>query len=707
MMTDRPGHKIDDDARLRAELDRRTAITPAMLHSIDEKGRLISVSDAWLAKLGYTRDEVIGRPSSEFLTPESRQYAINEVLPEFFRTGRCENVQYQMVCKDGRIIDVLLSAVLETDLPGKDRVSLAVMTDVTALKQTKRQLAESEAKYRSLVEGQSELVSLASPAGELCYVNHAYAALFGMQPDEMLGRNLFDFVPVEAHAALADHFREVCGVDHSVSSENQIILPNGKRRWIGWTNRALRDSDGQGTTIHSVGRDVEARIIAEQRVQESEARYRFLAEHSADLILLTGQDGKRYYASPASRTLLGYEPEEILEMRARDAIHPDDADKVFGVLRGGVFDMPLPFRLRHKDGRYIWVEGTARAIDIAGQPQRNLIIIRDITNRFAAEQRLRDSEARYRLLAENSTDMVFQLDRDLVRRYVSPACREVLGYEPDEMCGVRPVSMAHPDDAGHVDAALRSLLSGAEDRRSVVNRMQHRNGHWIWVEAQLRAVIDPVTGECSSIIGTVRDISERKALEDETADANRRLQVLATKDGLTGLANRRAFDDALVCEYAWARRSKKSLGLVMIDVDWFKVFNDRYGHVTGDDCLRKVGAAIAGALQRPGDLAARYGGEEFAVLLPEADERGATKVAERIRRAVAGLAIRHDGSVNSLVTVSAGVAAVTTIGPEHEAETLLQAADQALYCAKRRGRNTVVNTTSADSLVRSSSPAAA
>jgi PAS domain S-box-containing protein len=158
---------LDFEARLGAELERRTAVTPAMVHSIDGNGRLISVSDAWLSKLGYSREEVLGRLSSDFLTPESREYAVRDVLPEFFRTGRCENVQYQMVCKDGNVIDVLLSGILDSDPFGRGSASIAVFTDVTALTHMKRQLAESEARYRGLVEDQSELVSLATPEGKL------------------------------------------------------------------------------------------------------------------------------------------------------------------------------------------------------------------------------------------------------------------------------------------------------------------------------------------------------------------------------------------------------------------------------------------------------------------------------------------------------------------------------------------------------------
>src|SRR5579872_6333655 len=200
MTEQRSDEKTETDARVRAELERRLAVTPAMLHSIDEKGRLISVSDAWLAKLGYAREEVIGRPSADFLSPESRERAVRDVLPEFFRTGRCENVHYQMVRKNGEILDVLLSAILDYDPSGAGRASLSVITDVTALNQIKRQLAESEARYRGLVEDQSELVSLATPDGELRYVNHAYASQYGRQPEDMIGRSLFEFVPPESHA---------------------------------------------------------------------------------------------------------------------------------------------------------------------------------------------------------------------------------------------------------------------------------------------------------------------------------------------------------------------------------------------------------------------------------------------------------------------------------------------------------------------------
>jgi diguanylate cyclase (GGDEF)-like protein/PAS domain S-box-containing protein len=559
----------DFEARLRAEVDRRAVAVPAMVHSINGNGCLVSVSDAWLGKLGYAREEVLGRPSSDFLTVESRDHAVRVVLPEFFRTGRCDNVQYQMVCKDGSVLDVLLSAILDKGPLGS--VSVAVITDVTELVRARHQLVASEARYRGLVEDQSELVSLAGPGGQLQYVNRAYAAFYGKQSDEMIGRNLFEFVPQEHRLSLAEHLRHVCATKGSIEDENQVTLPGGEKRWLAWTNRALTDSDGCVTAIHSVGRDIQDRVLAEQRLHESEARYR--------------------------------------------------------------------------------------------------------------------------MLAENSSDMVFQLDRDLVRRYVSPACRELLGYEPEEMLGVKPLSMAHPDDAGRLELVFQTLKTGRATHQSIVNRIRHRDGSWVWVEARFRAIRDSETGAMTGIIGAVRDISARKAVEDELALANRRLQILASQDGLTGLANRRAFDETLAKERLRARREQTILALIMIDVDWFKTFNDLYGHPAGDDCLRRVGGAIAGAILRPADLAARYGGEEFVVLLPNTDEDGAVMIGERIGNAIMELGIPHDANINGIVTVSAGVAAMA--GGEGTAETLVENADHALYRAKKFGRNVVMAATGA------------
>jgi diguanylate cyclase (GGDEF)-like protein len=195
--------------------------------------------------------------------------------------------------------------------------------------------------------------------------------------------------------------------------------------------------------------------------------------------------------------------------------------------------------------------------------------------------------------------------------------------------------------------------------------------------------------ELRRLAETFNAMAER--LDDREArlrDANQALASLAAKDPLTGLANRRAFDERMASEWSRARRERKPLALLMIDVDHFKSFNDAYGHLEGDSCLRHVAAVMEGCARRGGDFAARIGGEEFALILPGASRSAAATVAEHLRGAIAGLGIEHEKVQEGHVTISAGVAATTTASAESP-DFLINQADTALYEAKWGGRNKV------------------
>jgi len=176
----------------------------------------------------------------------------------------------------------------------------------------------------------------------------------------------------------------------------------------------------------------------------------------------------------------------------------------------------------------------------------------------------------------------------------------------------------------------------------------------------------------------------------ELSAANRTLERMSRQDGLTELANRRYFDTYLADEMLRARRSKQELCLALCDVDFFKAYNDHYGHQAGDECLKQVARALRSACRRPADLAARYGGEEFALVLPETGLAGAAQVGDAVRQAVSDLEVPHEQSqVSRQVTLSVGVAGLLP-GMEIKPERLIAAADQALYQAKKLGRNRVV-----------------
>ena len=320
-----------------------------------------------------------------------------------------------------------------------------------------------------------------------------------------------------------------------------------------------------------------------------------------------------------------------------------------------------------------------------------------VRRRLAAEARLREQERHYRLLAENSTDLITRLGPDLRRTYVSPASRTLLGYEPEELLGRRPEETIVEEDLPAVSAAIAHLVAEGVGP-PVSYRMRRADGTALWVEATGRRLEDG-----SGYLLAIRDISRRKAVEHDLHEANARLERLVMLDGLTGIDNRRSFDMALEREVRAAARSGLPLSLLMIDIDHFKRLNDSHGHSAGDECLRLIAATIGSLMKRPADHLARYGGEEFAVLLPQTESCGAALLAEWLCEAVRLLDLAHviPGSAGGGISISIGVATLHPALDAASGRALVEAADKALYAAKQGGRDRAVVS---DTMARGWSP---
>lgn len=308
------------------------------------------------------------------------------------------------------------------------------------------------------------------------------------------------------------------------------------------------------------------------------------------------------------------------------------------------------------------------------------------------------SETEYRVLADNALDVVVRLDPSLRRTYVSPSCRTMLGCDQGELLGRSPQESVHQDDWAAAARLFRDALASQEPREGVF-RMRHADGRWLWVEVRCNAVPGGL-----GYLSVLRDVSARRAAEDRARALNAELERLAHSDGLTGLANRRRFDEGL--EAAWSHHVRRGapVSLLLLDVDRFKAFNDRYGHQEGDACLRNVARAVRAAVAASGTLVARYGGEEIAVVLPGIGRDAAVAEAVRVRDAVRALALPHAGNepCGSVVTVSVGCATAEddTFGSP---AALVATADTRLYEAKRTGRDRVVATV-ADAVATAPSP---
>jgi diguanylate cyclase (GGDEF)-like protein/PAS domain S-box-containing protein len=305
------------------------------------------------------------------------------------------------------------------------------------------------------------------------------------------------------------------------------------------------------------------------------------------------------------------------------------------------------------------------------------------------ESLIEADHAVYKTLLESTKAIPWKIDWPTKRfTYIGPQIEKLLGWTPESWVGVEDwVARMHPEDRETVfNFCVSQSLAGIDheaDYRAMTN-----GGDYVWIRDVVHVVRKD--GEVEALIGFMFDISERKKTEEQVMRLQKELEELSFKDGLTGVANRRMFDSIMEVEWANARRHQQPLSLIVIDIDHFKQYNDFYGHIQGDDCLRRVAQALGSAGTRARDFFARYGGEEFVLVLPETDVDAAKKIAERCRSLIFKQQIPHENSSTSrIVTVSLGVG---TIVPSHDAEPIMfiEAVDRLLYKAKQNGRNCVV-----------------
>ncbi|BAN48158.1 sensor domain-containing diguanylate cyclase [Metapseudomonas resinovorans] len=299
----------------------------------------------------------------------------------------------------------------------------------------------------------------------------------------------------------------------------------------------------------------------------------------------------------------------------------------------------------------------------------------------------------YKALLESTQAIPWKIDwKTMTFAYIGPQIEALLGWSQSSWISVNDwAERMHPDDRDAVVAFCVSQSQSGTDHEADYRALT-ANGDYVWIRDVVHVMRNP-EGEVEALIGFMFDISERKQAEQQLIDLQKQLEEYSYKDGLTGVANRRMFDSMLDVEWANAQRTGESLSLILLDIDYFKQYNDHYGHIQGDDCLKSVGQALMNAAIRPRDFVARFGGEEFVLILPATDEPAARQVAERCRKLIREQCIPHERSaIASLLTISLGVG---TIAPGHGDAALpfIQAVDRLLYQAKQQGRNRLESAT--------------
>ncbi|TFW16597.1 sensor domain-containing diguanylate cyclase [Duganella callida] len=295
----------------------------------------------------------------------------------------------------------------------------------------------------------------------------------------------------------------------------------------------------------------------------------------------------------------------------------------------------------------------------------------------------------YRTLLESTRAIPWRIDWATMRfSYIGPQIEDLLGWKQSSWLSANDwAERIHEEDRQKtVDFCISQSQNGVDHEADY--RALTSDGDYVWIRDVVH-VVRRADGSVDSLVGFMFDITERKQAEDKIVQLQRELEVLSYRDSLTNVANRRMFDTLYPVEWAKARATGEPLSLVVIDIDYFKHYNDHYGHLQGDDCLRRVAQALDAGASRSRDLCARLGGEEFVLLLPATDEAAARNVAERCRKLLAQKEIPHARSgVGRLVTISMGVGTIVP-GADDDAHVFLDRVDRRLYHAKSAGRDQV------------------
>jgi len=436
--------------------------------------------------------------------------------------------------------------------------------------------------------------------------------------------------------------------------------------------------------------------IAKNRVQTEERKLLLAAIGQApDFLYVKDRDSRFVAVNQKVANYNGHaSPAELHGKTDFDITSPERANVLFQaeqdlITSGG--QMLDNEELIHSGSGPKWFLTSKIAVrDVDGEVLGLAGVSRDITERKALEQALVEGRDQLDVVLTQMSDGLAHFDADGVLKFCNvqyQALFPLTGHM--RVPGARLADVlraaAGSEEQMHIPvdrreiwvaAVLKSLKTGGEEEVPLFD------GRWLHIRTR------PMNGGGATVV--VSDITNMKQAESGLRELTEQLRTMATVDALTGLVNRGGFDEAMHKEVSRSTRNKRPLSLIMIDIDRFKTYNDRYGHQAGDECLARVAKVLRRGAKRTADVAARYGGEEMCLILPETDHEGAYELAERLRLAVRKLNILHEGSEKGIVTISLGVATLAPgEGPGSRLE-LIRRADEALYIAKDAGRDRVM-----------------
>ena len=630
------------------------------------------------------------------------------------------------------VVDALQKSVEEQTAELR-QANAHLQREIEQRQQLAKSLAESETRYRTVVEQQTELVCRFLPNGTLTFVNEAYCRYFGKQRRELIGHNFINLIPEESQKTVEAHLGSLNRETPTGMIEYSAIAADGEVRWQQWSNIALFNESGRLVEFQSVGRDITERRRIERELRKSQSRLAGILDIANDAIISIDKWQRITMFNKGAEQIFGYTAVEAigqsLEMLLPERFaavhcqHVNDFRQSFSTARK--MGNRRELYGRRKDGTEFPAEASISKFESENETILT-VILRDITERKQVEERLRQVNEQL----TTKVDELKQRHQEMVRLgEMNEFLQACLSVEEAYKAIADLLQPLFPNCSGGLfivnlsnDLAEAVAVWGTPATSEPLFAPNEcwalRRGRSHWVQQANSSLfckhIDrqplPASSLCIPTIaqgetlgllylsgtrpGNLTEakynlavtVAEQIALALANLKLRETLHNQSIRDPLTGLFNRRYLEQSLQREILNASKERQPLSIIMLDVDRFKHFNDSFGHDAGDTVLRELAIFLQTNL-RGAEIACRYGGEELTLILPQTELEGATKRAEQLREGVKNLSLQHCGQPLGTMTLSLGVACF----PEHgtKGDIVMQAADAALYRAKSRGRDRV------------------
>ena len=510
------------------------SITEAV-YILDENGLFLNVNLGAEKMYSYPAEHFIGRTPEFLSAPGKNDFAkVTEYIRRAYH-GEIVEFEFWGRRKDGSIFpkDVRLT-------PGMyfgRKVILAVGRDITERKQAQESLLAAEKDYRSIFEKAPIGIFQSTPDGRYTKVNITMARMYGYDsPQDMLEsiNDISSQIYLEPSDRL-EFLRRLAEQNEVIEFESQNKRKDGSYIWTSVDARTIRNEAGENQYFEGFVRDITGRKQAEEAVRQAETHFKALIENAPDGIALVGLDGKTRYASPTAKTMLGYNAEDDVHVNSVEFIHPDDLNIVIGAMSDMIqnpeYVPAVQYRYKHKNGTYCWVESTFSNLLAEPSVQAVVINFRDITGRKQTEESLKQSEARYRLLADHTTDTIWLTDLNLKTTYISPSVEKVRGFTLEQLQelplekNITPASFQLAMDL----FAVELPKAYADPNYSPVITLEleffNQDGTVYSTESKLSVIRDE-SGNPSSILGESRDIADRKRVEKALYESEKYYRAL-------------------------------------------------------------------------------------------------------------------------------------------------------------------------------------